>query len=84
MERTARGPGGQKTCECLGLGLRQRLQKQEDCWQRRIEGQQTVTWLLLVLVLVLVLVLELGLDLREKRELVFPVNHALKEYFDVH
>lgn len=81
MERTARGPGGQRTCECLGLGLRLRLRlqmKQEDCWQRRIEGQQTVTWLLLVQVQVQVL------DLREKRELVFPVNHALKEYFDVH
>ena len=43
-----------------------------------MEGQ-TGTWLLLVLVLVLVLVL----NLREKRELVFPVNHALMEYFEV-
>ena len=84
MERTARGPVVQRTCECLGLGLRQRLQKQEDCWQRRMEGPQTGTWLLLVQLLVLVLVLELGLDLREKRELVFPVNHAWKEEFDVH
>jgi len=60
-----------------GLGLEM---KQEDSWQRRMEGQQTGTWLLLVLVLALVLVL----DLREKQRLVFPVNHALMEYFDIH
>ncbi len=80
-KETERGPGGQRTRECLGLGLEM---KQEDSWQRRMEGQQTGTWLLLVLVLVLVLVLLLVLDLREKQRLVFPVNHALMEYFDIH